>query len=80
LSGTGVNVNVVTPGFTASEATLSDGQERFGRANELSLNRRIIKRTEEPSDLSGTIAFLASDAADFITGQTFNCDGGAYLH
>jgi 3-oxoacyl-[acyl-carrier protein] reductase len=44
------------------------------------LDGQIIKRSEEPRDLVGTIVFLASDASDFISGQTINCDGGASHH
>ena len=38
--------------------------------------QQAIKRTETPEDLTGTLAFLTSDDAAFITGQTFVVDGG----
>jgi NAD(P)-dependent dehydrogenase (short-subunit alcohol dehydrogenase family) len=38
--------------------------------------QQAIKRTETPDDLTGTLAFLASDDAAFITGQTIVVDGG----
>ena len=38
------------------------------------------KRPEEPKDLEGTVVFLASDDAAFITGQTINVDGGMAFH
>jgi 3-oxoacyl-[acyl-carrier protein] reductase len=34
----------------------------------------------QPEHLAGLIAFLASDDAELITGQTILCDGGGYLH
>jgi NAD(P)-dependent dehydrogenase (short-subunit alcohol dehydrogenase family) len=37
---------------------------------------QAIKRTELPSDLSGSLAFLVSDEASFMTGQTLLIDGG----
>jgi NAD(P)-dependent dehydrogenase (short-subunit alcohol dehydrogenase family) len=37
---------------------------------------QAIKRVQVPDDLTGTVAFLASDDAAFITGQTFFVDGG----
>ena len=44
------------------------------------VDQQIIKRSEEPSDLAGTVIFLASDDSDFITGQTINVNGGATHH
>lgn len=37
---------------------------------------QAIKRPELPSDLVGTVSFLTSDDAAFMTGQTLNVDGG----
>jgi NAD(P)-dependent dehydrogenase (short-subunit alcohol dehydrogenase family) len=81
LTGTGINVNTITPGFTMTEAskTLVD-PETFAGLKQQMLSRQIIKRSEEPSDLTGTVIFLASDDSDFITGQTINVDGGGTHH
>ena len=37
---------------------------------------QAIKRVQLPADLAGTLAFLCSDDAEFITGQMFYVDGG----
>jgi NAD(P)-dependent dehydrogenase (short-subunit alcohol dehydrogenase family) len=37
---------------------------------------QAIRRVEVPDDLVGTVSFLTSDDAAFITGQTLNVDGG----
>ena len=81
LTGTGINVNTITPGYTMTEAskTLVD-PETFAGFKQRVLERQIIKRSEEPSDLTGTVIFLASDDSDFITGQTINVDGGGTHH
>lgn len=77
LAGTGINVNAVTPGHTMTEAskTILD-PETFERFRRQSVKRQIIKRNQEPADVAGTVIFLASDASDFMTGQTLNVDGG----
>jgi NAD(P)-dependent dehydrogenase (short-subunit alcohol dehydrogenase family) len=41
---------------------------------------RIIKRSQVPEDLAGTVVFLASDDSEFITGQMIVVDGGSALH
>ncbi|HTW87474.1 MAG TPA: 3-oxoacyl-ACP reductase family protein [Candidatus Binataceae bacterium] len=81
LSGSGINVNAVTPGFTMTDAAkgIAD-RETFEQFRQQIVDLQIIKRSEEPRDLVGTIVFLASDASDFISGQTINCDGGAGHH
>ncbi len=54
--------------------------ETVARIREWVLDQQIIKRHEEPADLTGTVVFLASDDSDFITGQTINVNGGATHH
>ena len=81
LAGTGINVNAVTPGHTMTEASKSLlDPETFERYRRQSIKRQIIKRSEEPADVAGTVIFLASDASDFMTGQTLNVDGGRAHH
>lgn len=73
----GITVNAIAPGLTAGEtavATYAPG-EMEARAQ-----TRAIKRVEVPEDLVGTVVFLASDDAAFITGQTIVVDGGNMMH
>ncbi len=81
LSGTGITVNTITPGYTRTEAAqgLAD-PETVARLREWVVDQQIIKRSEEPADLAGTVVFLASEDSDFITGQTINVNGGATHH
>jgi 3-oxoacyl-[acyl-carrier protein] reductase len=77
LGDSGVRVNAITPGLTSTEVM----QEFWAPEDlEASAQRRIFKRQETGDDLIGTVLFLCSDASAFITGQTLNVDGGAYLH
>ncbi|MFG1608080.1 SDR family NAD(P)-dependent oxidoreductase [Actinoplanes sp. NPDC049265] len=70
----GITVNVVTPGVT-----LTPNAKQTAPPALLEAQRRArgIHRDEYPEDLVGTVAFLASPDAAFITGQTINVDGGA---
>jgi NAD(P)-dependent dehydrogenase (short-subunit alcohol dehydrogenase family) len=81
LAGTGIAVNTITPGYTMTEAAqgLAD-PETVSRLRAWVVDQQIIKRNEEPSDLAGTVVFLASEDSDFITGQTINVNGGATHH
>jgi NAD(P)-dependent dehydrogenase (short-subunit alcohol dehydrogenase family) len=67
-----ITVNAIAPGFTLTEASLSimDDAASYG------VSSRSIKRASEPDDMVGTAAFLASDDASYITGQTIIVDGG----
>jgi NAD(P)-dependent dehydrogenase (short-subunit alcohol dehydrogenase family) len=44
------------------------------------MRQQAIRERVQPADLAGLVAFLASDDARLITGQTIICDGGGYLH
>ena len=76
----GITVNAISPGLTRTPGTLA----RAPRAGLASMDEEFaavatlqaIKRGEVPEDLIGTMSFLTSDDAAFITGQTLNVDGG----
>jgi len=73
----GITVNVVSPGLTDTPGT----RDAFGRdAVEARAATRPLGRAQVARDVVGTIAFLASDDAGFVTGQTINVDGGAIFH
>ncbi|MEA2626684.1 MAG: 2-hydroxycyclohexanecarboxyl-CoA dehydrogenase [Candidatus Binatota bacterium] len=71
----GINVNVVCPGPTNTPLLqeIAGGNEKLMA----SLRQAIpMGRTGEPEDIAGAVAFLASDDAGFITGQTLSVSGG----
>ncbi|SFP38144.1 3-oxoacyl-ACP reductase family protein [Amycolatopsis rubida] len=68
----GVTVNAVAPGLTEVEATAGIPRER----HELYAMNRALTRPQQPEDVVGSVAFLLSDAASYITGQTLVVDGG----
>lgn len=71
----GICVNAVAPGFTDTEASRS-----LADVAKYDTSRTPLRRLETPEDLGGTVAFLASDDSDFITGQTILVDGGRAMH
>jgi NAD(P)-dependent dehydrogenase (short-subunit alcohol dehydrogenase family) len=81
LAGTGIAVNAVTPGYTLTEAAQGIADpETVMRLRAWVVDQQIVKRAEEPADVTGTVVFLASADSDFITGQTINVNGGATHH
>jgi 3-oxoacyl-[acyl-carrier protein] reductase len=46
---------------------------------EVTLGMQALKRVAQPDDIGGAVAFLASDAARWITGETLRVDGGSKL-
>ena len=80
LAGDGITVNAIAPGLTRSPGTLARSPRAgFATMEDEFLSvaqMQAIKRVETPDDLGGAVSFLTSDDAAFITGQTFNVDGG----
>jgi NAD(P)-dependent dehydrogenase (short-subunit alcohol dehydrogenase family) len=72
LAEYGVTANAIGPSLTRTPGTAAGPAEFFDIVPQL----QAIKRAQEPDDLTGTMAFLCSDDAAFITGQTFYVDGG----
>jgi len=72
LSRYNINVNAVAPGFIDSILT----QQIPAEIREKFIQRIPLKRMGSPSDIANLIAFLVSDEAAYITGQTIVIDGG----
>jgi len=69
----GVTVNTICPGFIASDMTAKLSEEYLQTVSE----GIPLKRLGKPEEVAGMTTFLALDpAADYITGHTFNVDGG----
>lgn len=75
LGPSGISVNSIAPGLTATEANLI--QPESDKMFEGTIAMQCVKRREEPEDLTGSAVFLASDESDFVTGQLLVVDGGA---
>jgi NAD(P)-dependent dehydrogenase (short-subunit alcohol dehydrogenase family) len=76
LGQRGVTVNCVAPGLTRTPFTEVNLPEQ---AFEEARARQAVPSTTMPDDIAGLVAFLASDAAGAITGQTLVADGGSIL-
>jgi NAD(P)-dependent dehydrogenase (short-subunit alcohol dehydrogenase family) len=74
----GITVNAISPGaFPTDAEKIHPDPEGYNR---WVLDQQSIKRRGTPEDVGNLVAFLASDAASFITGQTIEIDGGWAMH
>lgn len=76
LGERGVRVNAIAPGVVATDMS-SFATTDAGRDYTLSL--QALKRVAQPDDIAGAVTFLASDKANWITGDTLRVDGGSKL-
>jgi 3-oxoacyl-[acyl-carrier protein] reductase len=78
----GVTANAIAPGFIATDMTDATAArvgmpvEEFRQA---AADRNPVRRVGYPEDIAAAAAFLCSDEASYITGQTLYVDGGAKL-
>ena len=72
----GVTVNAVAPGSIAAGMGDSSGWTSDPDMREWDRRRTPLRRPGTPADVAGAVAFLASDDAAWITGQTLVVDGG----
>jgi 3-oxoacyl-[acyl-carrier protein] reductase len=75
LAPRGVTVNAVAPGFIETDMTAALDQ----KAAEVILSRIPLGRPGSPADVAEAVAFLASDASAYITGQTIHVNGGLFM-
>ena len=75
LGSRGITVNAVAPGFINTDMTASLS-EKF---KEEASKNIPLKRLGDPEDVANLVGFLASDAANYITGQVINVDGGMVM-
>lgn len=73
VGGEGVRVNCVSPGSTWTPAT-EDALEEYG--DRMAKKSYALDRLGQPDDIANGVVFLASDAADWITGRTLSVNGG----
>ena len=82
LGPLGINVNAIAPGFIVTEMTDATARrvgvepEDFRKA---AAERNPVRRVGYPEDIAAAAAFLCSDEASYITGQTLYVDGGAKI-
>lgn len=72
LAARNVTVNAVAPGYIETDMTAVLPE----KVKEAALTQIPLKRMGKPEDIAETVAFLASDRASYITGQTLLVDGG----
>ena len=75
LAGRAITVNAVAPGFIETDMTAELSQKQ----RELLLADIPMKRLGTPADIAAAVAFLASPAAAYITGETLHVNGGMYM-
>ncbi|WP_254533619.1 SDR family NAD(P)-dependent oxidoreductase [Natrinema gelatinilyticum] len=68
----GIRMNVVSPGTTETSAT----EDWIAEYREKILESYALNRLGKPQDIANTVAFLASDAADWITAEVVSVNGG----
>ena len=75
LASRGITVNCVAPGFIETDMTDALSEEMKGQL----LSQIPLNRLGQPEHIAKAVRFLASDDAEYMTGQTIHVDGGMYM-
>ncbi len=75
IGSRGITVNVVAPGFIATDMTA----DLPAAAKAAMLEQIALGRLGEPADIARAVAFLAGPDAGYITGETLHVNGGMYM-
>jgi 3-oxoacyl-[acyl-carrier protein] reductase len=76
LGSRGIRVNAVASGVVATDMS-SFAKTDEGR--DATVSMQALKRVAQPENIAGAVAFLASDAARWVSGDTLRVDGGSKL-
>ena len=71
-----ITVNLVAPGFIDTDMTSSLSDDHKTAL----LTNVPVKRLGEPEEIAAAVAFLASQDAGYVTGETLNVNGGMYMN
>jgi NAD(P)-dependent dehydrogenase (short-subunit alcohol dehydrogenase family) len=74
-----IRVNAIAPSAVLTEGTRQFFGDKYERALEVIAAGQSIQRNLKPSDIAGTMLWLASDQSAFTTGQTIAVDGGTVM-
>jgi 3-oxoacyl-[acyl-carrier protein] reductase len=75
MASRNITVNAVAPGYIETDMTADLGE----KAKAAMVDQIPLGRIGTPADVAGVVAFLASAAADYITGQVIHVSGGMYM-
>jgi 3-oxoacyl-[acyl-carrier protein] reductase len=76
LGPRGIRVNAVAPGVVETEMS---NFTKTDAGRDFTLGMQALKRLAQPDDIGGVVAFLASDDARWVNGDTVRVDGGSKL-
>jgi 3-oxoacyl-[acyl-carrier protein] reductase len=76
LGARGIRINAVAPGVVETDMS---NFTKTDAGREFVLGMQALKRIAQPDDIGGVVAFLASEDARWITGDTIHVDGGSKL-
>ena len=75
LGSRGITVNAIAPGFIETDMT----QDLSENLKDSMIQQTLLKRSGTAGDVARAAVFLASEGADYITGQVISVDGGMAL-